>query len=189
MKHYYARVMEVILRAEALGARRLANGTYLIGHTPHVAPEAYLHVTYPALDDAQIDAIDQAIGRPLPDQLRDFYRYSNGMDLFGCTLSIFGLRTKFERTGDAAWQPFSIVAPNVTERPHDAEEPLVFFGCYESDGSQLAMSSQSRVVYRCRARTAQTIGQWPSFEDMLVAEVTRLSYLFDETGRRTTAHG
>lgn len=110
------------------------------------------------------------------------------MQLFAYALSIDGLRRGYSRTGDEAWQPYSIVMPNVTERPADVPEPLVFFGGYEWDGSLLGMSPDSPAVYRFAPGSAQIVNEWPDFQTMLLNEVHRLALLFDADGRKLDAN-
>ncbi len=184
MNDYLDEVMEIVLKAEQLGSRRLSTGVRLIGHVPHVAPEAYFHVLYPPLDDTQILTVEQQIERPLPSELKDFYAHTNGIKLFAYAMTIDGLRHSYVRTGDEAWQPYSMDIPNVKERPRDADDSFVFIGGYRWDGSTLGMSPDSPVVYRCARYTAEPINEWPSFGDMLVSEARRLSALFDENGRK-----
>ncbi len=180
-------LLEVVSRARHMGERTLSNGVRLIGHIPHVAPEAYFHVTYPPLNNTQIDSLEEAIGRELPFELHAFYHKTNGIKLFGYSLSIDGLRKSYVRTGDEAWQPYSIITPNTLERPPHADEALVFFGGYRGDGSRLCMTPHSSVVYRCEFGTARVLNKWSSFDEMLTSELNRLSTLFDEKGRKIDA--
>ena len=184
MNQYYDQIMGVILDAERLGSRKLSNGVRLIGHVPHIAPEAYFHVIYPPLDDSQIAILEEQIHRPLPSELKEFYKWSNGIKLFAYALTIDGLRHSYVRSGEEVWQPFGMDVPNVRERPADAGDSFVFFGGYEWDGSTLGMSPDSPVVHRCTSQSAKSINSWPSFGDMLIAEVRRLSSMFDESGRK-----
>jgi hypothetical protein len=39
-------VREVVNRSKGLGTRTLPDGTELIGHVPHIAREAYLHLMF-----------------------------------------------------------------------------------------------------------------------------------------------
>jgi len=176
-------IMEVVNQANHLGSRILSSGVHFIGNIPHVAPEAYFHVVYPPMDDDQISALEHQIGRSLPEELQSFYKQSNGIKLFAYALSIDGMRHSYVRTGDDAWQPYSIITQNVQERPLDAPETLVFFGGYEYDGSSLGMSPESPVVYRFAPQSVTPLNEWSSFDDMLISEVRRLSKLFDEQGQ------
>lgn len=109
----FDQILEVVGRAESLGWRTLSNGVRLVGHIPHFAPEAYLHVLFPPLEDGQISLIEQQVGRKFHADLKAFYGRSNGLTLFAYSLDFVGLRTSYVRTGDEAWQPFSIVRPTL----------------------------------------------------------------------------
>lgn len=186
-KSIISHILEIVNKAESLGERTLPNGVRLIGHIPHAAPEAYLHIIYPPLNNEQITSIEEAITKKLPDELKAFLKVSNGINLFADSLSIDGLRHSYVRVGDEAWQPYSMVTPNTIERPPDADESLVFLGGYCWDGSLLCMTPHSPVVYRCQFGTAKVLNKWSSFDEMLTSEVNRLSTLFDEKGRKIDA--
>jgi hypothetical protein len=136
------------------------------------------------LNDNDIDRLERQLGITLSESLREFYRRWNGIKLFAYSLNIYGLRHSFVRKGDEAWQPFSLLTPNLQERPIDADDELVFFGGYRRDGSDLAMRESSPKVFRCARYSAQPLNEWPSFDEMLISEVERLSRLFDEHGRK-----
>lgn len=177
-------LMKVVNQFRSLGTQELSTGVVLIGHVPHVAPEAYMHVLYPPLDASQISTIEHALGRQLPIELKTFYQRLNGVQLFSYTMWINGLRFSYVRSGEEAWQPYSIITPNTVERPEDADDSLVFFGGYRWDGSSLCMRSDSPAVYRCAPGTSVPLNKWRSFDEMLISEIDRLSGLFDTRGRR-----
>jgi hypothetical protein len=185
--NYFDDVMTLILEWEPLGCRVAADGARLIGHVPHVAPEAYLHVVFPALDDEGIAQIAEQIGRSLPPDLEAFFRMANGIDLFSSSLCVDGLRGDYVRTDNDAWQPFSISLINLDERPPDADDCHVFFGGYNWDRSLLYLAPWSPKVYRCSPTTAEPLNEWPSLGHMLVSEVKRLALLFDRQGRKLDA--
>jgi SMI1 / KNR4 family (SUKH-1) len=182
MSGYFTDFFSTLMHTPPFDIHDLSNGVRLIGHVPDLAPEAYLQSIYPPLSNEEIRNIEEQIARPLPLSLKQFFQVANGIHLFSCALSIDGLRRSTVRTGIESRQPFSIVTPNTIERPKDADDRAVFFGGYEWDGSQLMMSPQAPTVYRCARRTARQITQWPSFEEMLMSELARLSELFDEKG-------
>lgn len=94
-----------------LGAKRLADGTELIGAQDEERT-AWLHVIYRGLPSTAIDRIVSELGCQLPKDLRAFYRRCNGMQLFGGAFRIFGLRERGVFEGDAALQPDDIVFAN-----------------------------------------------------------------------------
>jgi hypothetical protein len=163
--------------------RVLSNGTRLVGHVPHIAPEAWLHQVYRPLSDQQVRKIETELRSTLPMVFSDFLQRCNGLGLFSGCLSIDGLRTSYERTGDAVWQPFDILTPNVDERPRGSKPSCLFVGGYSDDGSRLYIDNADLKVYRCERRSAKPINQWPNFETMLQSEVERFSTLFGRDGK------
>jgi hypothetical protein len=178
------KVIELMNSYAHLGVRVLENGTRLIGHVPHVAPEAWLHMLFAPLSVTQIAQIERDIGTALPDEFASFLKRSNGLSLFSDALSIDGLRTSYARTGDSTRQPFSIITPNVPERPLFSRDSFVFIGGYRSDGSLLYIDKKDSRVYRCKNRSAKPLNEWSDFGVMLHKEATRLSLLFDNKGRK-----
>ena len=180
----WAALLGIISVAEVLGARTTASGTRLVGHVPHVAPEAYLHIVFPPLDGVRLSALEQAIGRPVPPAYRRLLSITNGLDLFSSSLSIYGHRTSYARAGDAARQPFSAVVPNTAERPPGIPNDAVVVGGYGRDGSQIYVLDGA--VYRCDRDNGAPLNMWPDLFSMLVTEARRLATHFDASGRLTT---
>lgn len=178
------KVLPILEKAKTLGERVLPNGSRLICHVPHVAPEAWLHAVYAPLLERDIISLEKQIRRPIPPVFKEFLKVANGIQIFSCSMSIDGLRANFARTGDAVWQPFSIVTPNTIERPKDAQESFFFIGGYEWDGSRLYIDSKTSKVFRSESGTAKPINEWNNFEEMLVTETIRIALLFDDQGRR-----
>jgi len=180
---YFDELLNLIDKYKRLGIHELSNGTKLIGHVPHIGPDAYLHIIFPGLSGDEITKIEEEIQRPLPTPLKEFLVYSNGIDLFSGAFSISGYRNNYVRTGDESIQPFSITTPNVEERLNDAPHEAVFFGFYDWDGSSTWMVPSDQKVYRCSIESAEPISDWKDLGSMLISETKRLSTLFDEKGR------
>jgi hypothetical protein len=180
---YLEIVLQTIDSYKHLGERVLSNGTRLVGHVPHIAPEAWLHEVYRPLSDKEVRKAETALHCTMPAVFSDFLQRCNGLGLFSGSLSIYGLRSSYERTGDAVWQPFDISTPNVDERPRGSKPSFLFVGGYSEDGSKLYIDNVDLKVYRCKQRSAKPINQWPSFEAMLEGEVQRFSTLFGPDGR------
>lgn len=180
--------IEVVLRvagtAEPLGGRVLSDGTRLIGAIPHVGPDAWLHALFPGLREPELRQLEESLGGPLPCELREFYRRFNGLSLFNDALSIFGLRQKLGRTGDAAWQPFSILTPNGPERPPDSPPGLTFIGGYGWDGSLVFIGPSDKRVVRCLKTSSTPLNQWANLGEFLSHEAARLAVHFDDRGRQ-----
>lgn len=177
-------VFVALEQARRLGFRQTSLGAKLFGHVPHVAPEAWLHSVYFGLSSEEIRHLEDALGRTIPNEVEEFLRISNGLNLFSNSLFIFGLRRSNERVGDAAWQPFSIEAANTLERPSELDSDAVVVGGYFDDGSRLVVSSRTSKVTRIpKGRAGPVLTTWDGFEQMLTSEVQRLSSLFDDRGR------
>lgn len=172
-----------------LGDVGLPNGTRLLGHIPHRAPEAYFHVLNPPLMPGEVDAVELIIKRSLPIALRNFYLRINGGHFFGGAFSIYGLRRSHGRTIEDARQPYAIETANVHERPAGTPPEAVIFASYfDDDGSQLAtFLDRPEVVAFLGGRIPGgghwEVGRsWPSLEACLVSEFERLVKLFSLNG-------
>ena len=178
---YLQAVYAVTDRAKVFGHRVLPNGTELVGHLPHVAPQAWLHQLFAPLAEAELVAWEQALGEPLPPALRAFYGYHNGLNLFSCDLSLHGRRHSYERTSDAVWQPFDLDNQNRYRRGGPIPGRLFLAG--NEDVLWLSLDLHTQAVQRTTA-DGTVIQNWSGFEEMLVTEVHRLANCFDEQGRR-----
>ncbi len=185
---YLNRVWRILESYSHLGERTLANGTRLIAPAPHVAPEAWLHQIFAPIDDQGIARLESDLGGPLPDEFTQFLMRNNGLGIFSYSISIFGLRTSFARTGDAVWQPFSLLTPNIRERPRDAKASFCFMGAYRDDASLLYIDTTDHQVYRCERHSAKPLNRWDDFSTMLESETERISQLFDLEGRPFDPH-
>ena len=177
-------VLQIIDTAKSTGFRQLASGAKLYGHVPHVAPEAWLHQLYAPLSEQDIDSVEGRIGQTIPRVFRDFLHLTNGIDLFSGSLSIYGKRSSYARTGDEAWQPFCIVTANTLDKPIHAKPWQLIVGSYRSDGSLISLDVRDGTAFRTRARSAKVLNRWVDFWAMLSGESNRLSTFFDSHGRK-----
>lgn len=169
------------------GVKKLSNGSVLICHVPHVAPEAWFHEVYMPLSNEEISQLEKEIGNAFPDVFREFLLCSNGINLFSDNLRIFGLRTSFSREGDEAIQPYHMPTLN-GQRPFLCPKTWIFIGSYRSDGSRVFFntneSAENIKVYRCKKDSTKVVNEWKSFWDWLLSEVERISQLYDANGVR-----
>lgn len=127
--------------------------------------------------------LEQNLNRQIPGAYREFLLgIGNGLNLFSGTLSLDGLRASYARSGDAVWQPFDLETVNSLERPRNALADYFYIGGYFEDGSHLYLDGER--VYRCSRDSAKQLNHWNSLSEMMIQEVTRISRLFDEKGRR-----
>jgi hypothetical protein len=185
--HYFQKVFEILKEASSLGEERTPEGVILIGKTPHIAPRAWLHYIFPPIDDAEINLLEQEIGRIFPESLREFLELSNGINVFSDSLAIFGHRTTFDRSSTVI-EPYSIVSMNLYERPPNLPKNMLLVGSYScGDGAFLYMDPRSGAVMRSARNDATPTHRWTSFDTMLVDEVSRLAERFDARGRPLVA--
>ena len=178
-------VLTILSRWNAPNDQSLPNGTRLIRHVPHVGSLAYLHVVYGPLVENQIDDVEGQIGRKLPAALRRFYMLANGCSLFSGALNFYGLRFDYDRSlSYLSRQPISMEYPNVLERPRNADQRDVFFASYKWDGTQVLVKEDGSVTACSRFNAQTTLFQWPSIEQMMISEVTRIAHLFDRNGQK-----
>jgi len=176
----FAQVLKFLEKARHLGSVE-QDGVQLIGHVPHVAPEAYLHLVFPGLNDKEVEQLDVEIRRRLPAWLRDFYRRANGIDMFSGTLSIHGLR-RYLIDDNGAPQPFSLSLINVDERVPGAPDDCIFFATYGFDGSLLCTLGKGNQVYRTGRETFEILNRWKTFSSAIIEETERISNLFNNNG-------
>jgi hypothetical protein len=167
----------------SLGYERLENGAELIGRAPHVAPHAWLHQRFAALDAASISALTRSLDRALPPAYQQFLEIANGLNLFSTSLCFLGAVDYMKREGPYRWQPFDIVLPNRLERPPHLGEDALVVAAYSHDGSQLSIDGGGRVS-RLQRKSGEVLNIWPTLLSLLQSELTRLAMLFDASGRR-----
>ena len=181
---YLQELYQLTDMARAFGYRRLLNGTELVGHVPHIAPQAWFHQRFAALSEPEVSVLEAQLGIALPPVLRTFYLHYNGLSLFSGELSLHGLRHSYERTADAVWQPFDLADLNRYDRPRTRPPHQLLLSRYRSDGAWLYLDTTTGNVSRENARSSQPEHEWSSFDVMLIAEAQRLARLFDDQGRR-----
>lgn len=185
----FSEVLKTVEEGRHLGSRTLPDGTQLIGHVPHFAPEGYLHELFPGLSEGEIAAMERdPMIREIPEDYRQFLSRCNGAFFFCCSLWLGGRRRNYARSGDEARQPFSLGDYNGLSRPRDARDGEFFVGGYrDRDGSLLYLRNGR--AFRCSRKSVEPVYEWGGFWEMLGAEIARLSQLFDATGRMKVPRG
>ncbi len=85
----------------------------LIGRAPHIAENAWLNRLYSPIDKIEILKLEDGINKKIPASYVDFLTdFSNGLNILGDTLCLFGYRSNYMRTVDFSWQPYSLVSLN-----------------------------------------------------------------------------
>lgn len=157
-------------------------GATLIGKAPHIADGAWLNRIYPHISSDGIEKIEIAIEKMIPISYVQFLtEHSNGLNIWGDTLCLFGYRENFFRDINAAWQPYSIIDLNKFDKPLNSTNNMFFIGGYDWDGSLLYMTPDQRIHF-CSSENSKSLMSWNSLYSMLVSEIERLYLLFDTKG-------
>jgi len=168
---------------EKYGSIIQKNGTKLIGKAPHIAPMAWLHSIFQGLDINDLQIIASELNTVIPKDYADFLTFSNGLDLFTGTLSLFGRRTSYDRVAEInARQPFSLITTNAYEKPSNSNENYFYIGSYNWDGSLIFIDILNSKVHRCDRDNAQILNSWANFNEFLKIEICRLKSLYNENG-------
>ena len=183
-------VVRLMSRWSPKGEKVTANGVRLICPTPHVGPEAWLHVLFPPLAPGKVAEMEGRLGLPLPADFKDFLLRANGLMLFTYRVSVWGLRETMSRRGDAAWQPHDLVDLNYeTERPDGSPDDVVFFASAD-DGASWCFFEFAGEGYRIGKTDRHNFtpgAYWPDFGSWLIDEARASEPLFDSDGE-TVAH-
>lgn len=185
--HAYKKVHVLVDQWRALGCKSYPDGTEWIGHTPHRAPEAYLHQLYAPLDDVRINQLEIELLNRIPDSFRCFLTLHNGIGLFANYINVYGLRTSWSRTNllEAAQQPFSILVPNVKRRPLNAPDDVIFLGSLGKNRQLVGARPDGGVFLWEGDDTFPILSKsYSSVFAFLLEEATNAATLFGPDGRR-----
>ena len=174
----------LMMRYSHCGTKKVeATGALLIGHAPHIAPEAWLNSVYPCLSEQETAKLERQLGTTIPPEYRHFLQnISNGVNVLVTSFCLYGKRQNRIRTStDVARQPFDI-CDLVHEKPRNADENIFLIGGYDWDGSKLYIDKRDNRVYFCRQDDCTPLKSWVSLEAMLSDEIPRLYSLSDENG-------
>nr|WP_294706868.1 hypothetical protein [Prevotella sp.] len=110
----YSEIKELLLKFSFLGIENSkSTGAMLIGRAPHIAENAWLNRLYSPIDKIEILKLEDGINKKIPASYVDFLTdFSNGLNILGDTLCLFGYRSNYMRTVDFSWQPYSLVSLN-----------------------------------------------------------------------------
>ncbi|EYE87271.1 hypothetical protein Q428_14175 [Fervidicella metallireducens AeB] len=185
MKVKSKEIFNLLSKWEEGGIRELNNGTKMICHVPHIAPEAWLHIIYGKASSNDINSLKNKLIYGLPLDFEEFLNESNGLNIFSDSLSIWGIRKSYVRQGDEAIQPYDLISMN-SERPEGCPDSWVFFGGYSWDGSRVMFDMKNGIesskVYLCEADSTDILLKWESFHEWLISEINRLSQMYNIRG-------
>ena len=175
---------ETLRKYSTVGYKKLENGTELIGKTPHIGSQAWLHIIFPGITETEISQYERNNQIHIPDTYKKFLKKANGIDIFSSSLYLFGIRSGYNRSGDL-WQPFDLRVPNTIVRSDKYSDDLFIIGGYKSgDGYYLCLNQKTDVVSFTPRKKYINLKDWATIDILLEEEILRLSSLFDERGKR-----
>jgi hypothetical protein len=178
----FKEVVQVMSRWSSEGDKQLSSGVRLVCPTPHVAPEAWLHVLYPPAAVGDIQRAEKQLGTLLPDEYKAFLLRANGLEMFSYRLAVWGIRKNMARTGDEAWQPFDLVNHNYeSNRPKASPSDFVYFGSVDGGETWCFFESNhgSHRVGKTSRESYKPDTYWPNFGTWLRDEVRSIESVFD----------
>lgn len=183
MPRNYNVILEKLRRWKSNETQTLSNGTVLICKVPHIAPQAWLHRLYGPLTEEKISQLDSKLTKKLPKDFRDFLSNFNGVNIFSDSISIWGVKTSYVRTGEEAFQPYDLCDLN-DEKSNEISDEWLVFGSYSWNGSYMVYNINRDIekVFRCDNDSNEILQEWPDLFTWLSGEIDRLSLLFDENG-------
>ena len=166
----YSEIKELLLKFSFLGIENSkSTGAMLIGRAPHIAENAWLNRLYSPIDKIEILKLEDGINKKIPASYVDFLTdFSNGLNILGDTLCLFGYRSNYMRTVDFSWQPYSLVSLNKYDKPRNSTEDMLFIGSYDWDGSLLYMTTDEKVHF-CNRDDSTSLFIWDSLSSMLIS--------------------
>jgi len=169
---------------DPLGCFEADGGGFATGHTPAVAPQAYLCRFYGGLSEEGVDDAEAESERFLPQPYRDFLGFHNGAQILG--ISLYGATGgRNLRATSGMGQPISIRYQNVFyTRPEYIPEGHFGLGSmngrwYSQGHFYLTSAGEVELINREHDVTAT---RWPSFEEFLTQEVHRQMSRYDDAG-------
>lgn len=153
-------------------------------HVPWVAPEAYLHIVFKPAAASALSAVGEKMKIPSP--VLQLLAQHNGMKLFSGCLSVYGVVRQgqlLNRSDPFGLPPFNIEDENNSWPPPDRSRWLKIGG-YGYDGSGVCIDRDSLEIVVFRRGETRSLAGWENLGTWMASEITRLSELFDSSGRR-----
>jgi len=177
----YQKIKELLLKYSYLGTMTTKLNDLRIGCAPNIARKAYLCTIFAPLTDEELKVLKNEVPYPFPPSYEEFLtQFSNGLSVMVGQFSIYGLRRRPHPEEPIAPVTYSLHLYNVLERPRNATSDILFIGGYSANGSHFYMRQGDPKVYYCEQWDVTPLKIWPSFEEMLTEEITRVSELFNE---------
>lgn len=161
---------------------------YFRTQVPWIGQNAYLNVVFKGAPKDALRQITRELAMPI--SLTEFLAVQNGANLFSGAMSVYGIHHPGQLLyrADAFFDlPFNIEDENSSWPPYDSERCLAIGG-YSFDGSTICVDRGDSRIFLFRRGQGRLLAtperSWPSLDEWITSEITRLGFLFDRTGRR-----
>ena len=183
-KSFDEQLIKPIERWSHLGEQTNKMGNRLVGHVPHIAPKAYLHVIFAPSDSEEFEELEDRLGRPVPEQLNQFLGLANGLSFFTGSINVEGFVPYQRKFGVHPHNyPGNIVVRNSTARIKGLHEATVVMAFYKWDGSYASIEPDGSVVRFDAQGHGGALQTWPDFDSWITSEIAYFSQFFDEEGK------
>ena len=174
---FQEKIISLLNHYSSDGDMLTVSGTRAIGYLPEIAPQAYIHVIYPPLEENNIIALQSRI-QPLNvhQSLLDLFRCSNGMQIFFKKLfRVFGsVPIGSGSILDHFKYPSDIFSINGSMRVKGSMPTEIKIVWYLEDSSYVNLEGNGNVFRYRPASPKQFIQQWPDIKSWLSSEIERL---------------
>jgi hypothetical protein len=158
-----------------LGEKSNESGTRLIGHVPHVAPQAYINIVYPPLSEENFEEFEKRFAKPIPMQYRSFLGSANGLNIFSDAFRVMGY-VPLKRSGTSVHtHPSNFMMSNVSARMKGLDPEDIIVGWYKSDGSYVLLNEAGKAIRFDAKGDGTMIKEWPDFDTWVTSEVAFLN--------------
>jgi hypothetical protein len=178
-----SQIRKILHRWEPLGSQRMENGAVCVARVQRRGSQSWLHCIMGPAPKAELARLQFDFPGLVPREYLELLSVANGMMLFSRRLSIYGLRTSYDRSPNAPIQPFEVRIPNSVERLSTDPDDAFLFGSYAENGDRLASFASTGEVVRFSELASEPLQSWPSLAAMLLGEVERYALLCDHEGR------
>jgi len=150
---------------------------------PWVASMKYLHILYPPLPPEDIASIAPRAGRQPPANYQRLLLRFNGINIFGGSLAVYGVRGHYDRTPEAAmWQPYDIGPPHIEQHDILGRDDFVV-ASVGPNVDYIVIRAAAGDVARFDHDTKELMETWSSLADFIVEEIDRYAAHHRSDGR------
>ena len=156
-------------------------GTRLIGHRPDIAPEAYINIICPVLENSEILELASKFQMPVSEQYIEFLSHANGLNVFSGTLRVFGYIPPSKKTIFGLHdKPPTLMFTKEKKHSKEREKSEIVVAWY-NDGSYVKLNYEGKAI-RFNISEDIRLDEWEDFDTWLSSEIEILNKKY-KTGK------